>query len=179
MRRLVSVYCHGDPAWTQQLLQATLGSVEELQLFYASEEHLLSAHAMPRLRRLYLMYCAIGEFPELPPLATPSGLQWLRVDGFPRATLLSLLRAHGASLRKLTLSVSEPGVLAWPNSCNDLDTLLAGCGLVRLELLVLRRLNIHTEAGCRFQREAVRRVLPAATVLCKECDVVNEDLVEF
>lgn len=177
-----SVYCSPDPAWSLKLLQAAAASVEELDLQFAREDHLLATHAMPRLQRLHLYWdhrCK-DQPAELPALAAPSSLQWLRVDGLSRATLQSLLRAHGASLRRLTLSVGVTYAPSsgqyWPYGCNDLDALLAGCGLARLERLVLLRHSSHSKsnaARCRTQREAVRRALPAATVQCTECDQVT------
>ena len=112
---------------------------------------------------------------ELPALPRPSCLKWLRVVGFSRATTVSLLRAHAASLDELWLEVdSEPGG-EWPEGCDDLDALLNQCGLRLTGLVLWRRDVCRRSSSCRAQLEAVRRVLPGCTVQCDKCDDVPRE----
>ncbi|XP_052126886.1 uncharacterized protein LOC113208717 isoform X2 [Frankliniella occidentalis] len=175
VERLVGVYCHSDPAWSLQLLQRAAPTVEQLSVMYSREPHLRAVHAMPRLRRLFVWGddgALDAKPPELPPLPPGHGnLRWLTV-WLPRATLQSLLQAHGHSLEELALLVGTAGDEAWPSSCSDLHSLLGQCGLRALQRLVLWRVVawLHDTAACCEQRTEVRRVLPAAEVLCSLCD---------
>lgn len=157
------------------MLRDAAATLEELDLWYPRADHLAVVHAMPRLRRLRLCHddTLAKQYPGvLPALPQPSSLRWLGVNGLPRVTVESLLRAHGAALEELWLLVGTPGRAAWPKECRDLDALLAGCG-VRAQRLVLRRYWVsHEAAACRAQLAAVRRVLPAALVQCSMCDKV-------
>ncbi|XP_026289360.1 uncharacterized protein LOC113214267 [Frankliniella occidentalis] len=174
--RLVGVYCHRDPAWSLQLLQRAAPTLERLSVLYPREAHLRAVHAMPRLRRLSVRGDAAldAQPPELPALPPGhAGLQWLGVCLLPRATTLSLLRAHGGTLGELELVVGTAGSYGWPYSCGDLHSLLQQSGLRALRRLVLRRWAYaysHEPAACREQRAEVRRVLPGAEVLCDKCD---------
>ncbi|KAK3920353.1 E3 ubiquitin-protein ligase TRIM32 [Frankliniella fusca] len=113
------------------------------------------------------------ELGALPP--GHSGLRWLSVFRLPRATLQSLLQAHGGTLEELELAVGTPGERTWPESCSDLHSLLGRCGLRALRTLVLWRGGCrHTDCG--EQLAAVRAALPGVQqVLCEECDRVQEE----
>ncbi|XP_026287133.1 uncharacterized protein LOC113212585 [Frankliniella occidentalis] len=179
--RLVEVNCDGDPAWSLQLLQRAAPTLERLHVRHPREAHLRAVHAMPRLRRLYVVGNALRaqppELPALPPGHT--GLQWLRVYNIPRATTQSLLRAHGGTLEELELWVGTAGSIGWwQKSCGDLHSLLQHSRLRALRRLMLRRdWYSHEPAACREQRAEVRRVLPGAEVLCDTCDGVEQEEV--
>jgi hypothetical protein len=124
------------------MLRTAAPLLDQLQLVRSRPEHLLALSAMPRLRRLDVD----GDPPgipaelQLPPLpGEHAGLLWLRVSDLPRTTLVSLLRAHRHSLRKLSLHVGTPGSSKWPENCGDLHTLLGQCELRELRWLVLQR----------------------------------------
>ncbi|KAK3908505.1 Tyrosine recombinase XerD-like [Frankliniella fusca] len=174
--RLVDVYCDTDPAWSLELLQRAAPTVERLDVLYPDEPHLRAVHAMPRLRRLLVMcnddalQAAPPELGALPP--GHSGLRWLSVLCLPRATLQSLLQAHGGTLEELELGVGAREERQWPWGCSDLHSLLAQCGLRALRRLVLRRLGRHRDTACGEQRAAVRAALPGVQVLCDTCDRV-------
>ncbi|KAK3931565.1 E3 ubiquitin-protein ligase TRIM32 [Frankliniella fusca] len=174
--RLVRVFCDSDPAWSLELLQRAAPTLERLELLCPREPHLRAVHAMPRLQRLHVVYDpALGAAPPelgaLPP--GHSGLRWLRVDNIPRATLQSLLQAHGGTLEELELEVGTPGEQRWPHNCRDLHSLLGRCGLRALLRLVLRRgwwRDGHTVTACREQLAAVRAALPGVQhLLCSHC----------
>ncbi|XP_052131303.1 uncharacterized protein LOC127751586 [Frankliniella occidentalis] len=178
--RLVNVVCREDPIWSLELLQRAAATVEELRLNFPDEAHLLAVHAMPRLRRLEVTGNAYACVPELPaPLPGAGVLQWLRVDGLPRATTQTLLRALGRSLEVLQMGVGTAGDGEWPFSCDDLPSLLEQCGLRALRRLVLGRIVgcTHAAAPCDRQRADARRVLPGAEVLCNWCDSVAGEVV--
>ncbi|KAK3917518.1 Formin-like protein 3, partial [Frankliniella fusca] len=202
---LNGVRCHASPAWSLELLQRAAPTVETLHVFEPLEPHLYAVHAMPRLRALHVA-CDTGfvvKTPEVELGALPpgvAGLRRLNARSLPRATLQSLLRAHGGTLEELTLfsgyhfkpihgqfkaihiqsytkfSGTPPGEqdedASWPRSCGDLHSLLGRCGLRALRRLVLRRGTCsHTDTGCEEQRAAVRAALPGVQVLCDECDI--------
>ncbi|XP_034239406.1 uncharacterized protein LOC117644241 [Thrips palmi] len=176
VRRMFWVSCNADPAWVLDVLRRAAPTLEELHIKNPREQHLLAVHAMRGLRRVALR-CHDGALDAQPP-ALPAlprgGLKWLRVVGLPRATLVSLLQAHSASLDVLWLHVGTPGGGRWPVGCDDLDALLGQCGL-RVSRVVLWRGHFasHFESDCPAQVSAVRRVLPAATVQCEKCDEVK------
>ncbi|KAK3908693.1 E3 ubiquitin-protein ligase SH3RF2 [Frankliniella fusca] len=175
--RLVGVCCDSDPAWSLELLQRAAPTVERLWVLCPREPHLRAVLAMPRLRRLHV-WCGDDALDPAPPElgALPpghSGLRWLRVLLLPRATLQSLLQAHGGTLEELELWVGTPGERTWPHSCSDLHSLLGRCGLRALRRLVLRRRCSPPDTACREQLAAVRAALPGVQqVLCSECDRV-------
>ncbi|XP_034243517.1 uncharacterized protein LOC117646580 [Thrips palmi] len=174
VRRMTSVGCHRDPAWALDVLRSAAPTLEELSVWYPRQEHLLAAHAMPALRRMDV-YCGDGALDAQPPSlpALPrSALKWLRVAGLPRPALASLLRAHSASLEELWLHVGTPGGGQWPRGCDDLDALLGQCGLRVSRVVLWRGYVTHSPSACTAQVSAVRRVLPAATVQCYECEEV-------
>lgn len=119
-----------------------------------------------------------ADLPALPPPRPghAAGVHFLRVWFLPRDTLVSLLRAHAHSLRTLWLVAGTAGGMGWPRSCGDLPALLAGCGLSRLERLVLVRYWAggcsHSRIACQAQRADLRGALrlPAGAVLCHEAE---------
>ncbi|KAK3927507.1 Roquin-1 [Frankliniella fusca] len=178
--RLVGVDCYWDPTWSLELLQRAAPTVQRLVMLNARESHLRAVHAMPQLRRLFASSDGAldAEPPELDALPPGhGGLRWLSVSRLPRATLQSLLRAHGGTLEELVLLVGTPGPGEWPYSCSDLHSLLGWCGLRALRRLVLQRTFSYTHTGCEEQRAAVRAALPPGElqVLCGTCDGVQEE----
>ncbi|XP_034233003.1 uncharacterized protein LOC117640561 [Thrips palmi] len=171
VRKLTYVYCHRDPAWVLDVLRSAAPTLEELDVREARREHLLAAHAMPRLRRMALVYDSGQDTqPPVLPALQRATLKWLRVWTLPRPTLTSLLRAHSASLEVLWLRVGTSEGGDWPHRGKDLDALL--CGL-RVSRVVLWRYGMsHLSAPCQRQLAAVRRLLPAASVRCMDCDNV-------
>ncbi|KAK3918856.1 Transcription factor TGA2 [Frankliniella fusca] len=189
---LNGVRCHASPAWSLELLQRAAPTVETLHVFEPLEHHLHAVHAMPRLRALHVA-CDTGfvvKTPEVELGALPPGVAGLRrlsARSLPRATLQSLLRAHGGTLEELTLVMGiERNIIdisgtplgeqdedaSWPRSCGDLHSLLGRCGLRALRRLVLGRGTCsHTDTGCEEQLRAVRAALPGVQVLCDECDI--------
>ncbi|KAK3920212.1 3-oxoacyl-[acyl-carrier-protein] synthase 3 [Frankliniella fusca] len=133
------------------------------------------SRAIARSLQVSTLDAAPPELGALPP--GHSGLRWLSVDSLPRATLQSLLQAHGATLEELVLEVGVPAGQRWPFSCSDLHSLLGRCGLRALRRLVLLRWwSRHTDTGCREQRAAVRAALPGLQqVLCNYCDDVQPE----
>lgn len=176
VQRMTRVYCNVDPAWALDVLQSAALTLEHLKVVNPREQHLQAVHTMPGLRRLDIE-CVDGALLTQPPAlpALPQGsLQRLRVVGLPRTTLLSLLRAHAATLDVLWLCVGIPGGGPWPLGCDDLDALLSQCGLCVSRVVLLR--PRRDSYACATQVAAVRRVLPCATVQCNACDgVPNED----
>ncbi|KAK3913376.1 Spindle and kinetochore-associated protein 3 [Frankliniella fusca] len=183
----IEVRCNDDPDDPSlELLQHAAPTLERLSVIHPRVPHLRAVHAMPRLRRLSLWcgrgpLCADGVFgtevaePEEPELgALPpehAGLRWLCVLPLPRATLESLLRAHGGTLEDLELVVGANWNEPWPRGCDDLHLLLGRCGLRALRSLVLFRwIYSHAAVACRMQLAAVRAALPGSQVLCRECD---------
>ncbi|XP_026271599.2 uncharacterized protein LOC113201857 [Frankliniella occidentalis] len=169
-KRLCGLVCNADLAWSLRLLQRAAPSLTELSVRNPAEAHLRAVHAMPRLRRLELS-CVDGALdalplvlPELPP--GHSGLQWLKVEGLRRATLQSLLLAHGRTLEELLL------ILPWTSM--RLDSLLRPCGLRALKSFKLRRDGVcyQGQCTCHGLRLDVLRVLPAwvqVEVSCLKC----------
>ncbi|XP_034245635.1 uncharacterized protein LOC117647803 isoform X2 [Thrips palmi] len=113
--------------------------LQELEVRNVSVEHLQSVQRMPRLRKLVLNWYEHGAldvaFPPLP--AGHCGLQWLSVYLRPASTVLSLAKAHAATLQELRiLCASEgDGLLHF----KDLAEGLRQCGLVALRRVVLMR----------------------------------------
>lgn len=167
----MTVHCFSDPDWVLDVLRSAAPTLEELRLAGPREEHLRVVHAMPRLQRMDLDVCDKVldiQPPELPALPLPSKLKWLRVSGLPRATLVSLLRAHNEALEELWIDIDTPFSWTWPEYSNDLDVLLDQCGL-RVRHVVLGRDGDHSKKCCEAQVAAVRGVLPQAIVSCEMC----------
>ncbi|XP_034243128.1 uncharacterized protein LOC117646356, partial [Thrips palmi] len=172
--RLTKVQCHRDPSWVLDVLHAAAPTLEAASFEFVGEEHLQALHAMPRLRRLELTFTSEHD-PVLPALQHSGGLKWLRVQAIPPRTLVSLLRAHSASLDELWLHVSAPRLpedplkALLPSKWDDLAGLLAHCGL-RVSRLVLWR-DYHMPT-CPEQVSPLRRLLPDTLVQCNTCDSV-------
>lgn len=111
------------------------------------------------------------QFPPLPP--GHCGLRWLRFEGqgpIAHASMLSLVRAHAATLEELVVgnddsrrrSSEDPAALA--------DQLEA-CGLGKLRLLQLKRERDCEADRCGAQLEALRRVFAhrETVVVCRYC----------
>lgn len=188
MRRIIRCYCYFDPAWTLDLLRAAAPTLQEMSVALApsSKEHLRVVHALPKLTRLRVSVHGPKRAldTDLPPLHTlpQNRLRWLSASDLPRKTLVSLVRAHSATLEVLQLHVGTAGESGWPLACKDLDVLLRReCGLgnrrdVRYLRVVLRRPGLnHSKKGCSMQLTAVRTALCGATVLCSECTGLPED----
>lgn len=188
IRTLTHLHCGEDPVWTLQLLERAAPRLHELHLVTPSWAHLQVLGTMQQLNKLEVQY--YGEDWGRAMLFSPApaahrGLEWLRLSHLPRETTLSLLRAHGRTLRELWLGVGSwedavedracPEDERWPVACRDLADVLARCRLKALWRLVLFRwLWSHGRAACSAQRAAVRDVLPGVTVLCYDCDRVQD-----
>ncbi|KAJ1524591.1 hypothetical protein ONE63_011077 [Megalurothrips usitatus] len=180
VRRLTGLYCDTDREWSLILLQSASPSLEELSISGVSGDHLDEVHSMPRLTRLHVCQdegTLLATAPQMSPVERPSTLQHLTVcgwDGFPRRTLVSLLRGCRLSLTELQLRVGTSGNKPWPVCCNDLAVVVGDCDLVALRSLVLLRKGswpyVHTAESCSQQTEEVRRVLPDCVVKCDDCD---------
>ncbi|XP_034242593.1 uncharacterized protein LOC117646049 [Thrips palmi] len=169
-RRLKHIRCRCDvdPAWTLEVLRRAAPTLEELFVSMPREEHLRTVHAMPRLRRMYLIASSSTRL-ALP--ALPHGsLEWLRVSGLPQPALVSLLQAHAASLRVLWLDVSRGAKSGAKPKAKPFKVLFK-CDL-RLSRLVLWSSGHHQPSGCPGQLAKARRTLPGALVQCKDCDRV-------
>ncbi|XP_034251397.1 uncharacterized protein LOC117651477 [Thrips palmi] len=161
--------------------------LEDLEVRNVPEQHLQSVQRMPNLRKLTLDWSGGGAldvaFPPLPP--HHRGLQWLQVCLRPASTVLSLAKAHAATLQDLRILCASEGDTPW--HFQDLAEGLGRCGLVALRRVVLLRGYApgfpdnklpHGKESCRRQKHAVWDSLLAAdskavrvvTVLCGECD---------
>lgn len=168
VRRLKSVHCHRDPAWTLELLTCAAPTLEELQVDGMTEEHLRVVHSMPRLRLLDIsgVRAFTGQPPKLPAVAQ-SSLWRLRVEKLPRTTLVSMLQAHSRTLAQLWLGVGEA-------PCSGLGDLLRECSL-RLSRVVLYRPGVDPDHNvyCDAELSEVRSIFPAATVQCYTCSDIG------
>ncbi|XP_034246553.1 uncharacterized protein LOC117648254 [Thrips palmi] len=159
--------------------------LEDLEVVNVSEGHLQSVQRMPRLRKLALDWYTPGAldvvFPPLP--AGHCGLQWLYVSLRPASTVLSLAKAHAATLQELWILCASEGEDPW--HFKDLAEGLRQCGLVALRRVVLVRgpapnKNLpHAAESCQRQKQAVWDKLLArdpvkpvriVEVQCEECD---------
>ncbi|XP_034251505.1 uncharacterized protein LOC117651533 [Thrips palmi] len=160
--------------------------LEELMVVNVPKQHLQSVQRMPNLRKLTLDWSSLPlavAFPPLPP--GHRGLQWLQVYLRPVSTVLSLAKAHAATLQELRILCASEGDSPW--HFEDLAEELGRCGLVALRRVVLLRGGApgfpdnklpHGKESCRPQKHAVWDSLVAAdskavrvvTVLCWECD---------
>ncbi|XP_034246009.1 uncharacterized protein LOC117648012 isoform X14 [Thrips palmi] len=98
--------------------------LQELKAVNVSVEHLQSVQRMPSLRKLTLNWHSHGAldvaFPPLP--AGHCGLQWLSVYLKPASTVLSLAKAHAATLQELRILCASEGdgrgtSRTWPRGC--------------------------------------------------------------
>ena len=159
--------------------------LEDLEVRNVPKQLLLSVQRMPNLRKLALIWNPDPlevSFPPLPP--HHRGLQWLSVALHPASTVLSLAKAHAATLQELRVLCASEGDSVW--HFKDLAEGLRQCGLVALRRVVLMRgpaPNIndklpHGQESCKRQKQAVWDQLLAADsgtvrvikVLCGECD---------
>lgn len=167
VRRLKGLHCGRDAAWSLGLLERAAPHLEELEAWQLLARHVPLLHAMPCLRRLDVTgsdgLCCTKKPPVLPALpSSHTGLEWLCVQDLPRETTLSLLRAHGATLRTLSLFVGTGrGHSAWPETCKNLADFLRCCQLKVLDRLILVRPPdySHTERTCTQQVEDAEGVL--------------------
>ncbi|XP_034231849.1 uncharacterized protein LOC117639912 isoform X2 [Thrips palmi] len=179
VRRMTGVVGHKDPAWVLDVLRSAAPSLQQLRILNPVRDHLLLVHAMPRLEKLELRCTNRALFtdpPVLPALFEPSTVRWLHVGGLPRATTLSLLRAHHASLKVLWLDVGLEPAAEWPFGCSDLVDFVRQCGLDIRELVIgrewLDRYGIrHDRTKCRAQLQLLERSLPDCLVSCDDCDI--------
>ncbi|XP_034236231.1 uncharacterized protein LOC117642297 [Thrips palmi] len=155
--------------------------LQELRVTNVPAQHLQSVQQMPNLRKLVL-HCNTPldvTFTPLPP--GHRGLQWLGVGLRPFSTVLSLAKAHAATLQELRILCVSERDSEWHFA--DLAEGLRQCGLVALRRLVLVRepgLPIkqltHGKISCKKQKRAVWDALLAADservvkVLCQACD---------
>ncbi|XP_034253598.1 uncharacterized protein LOC117652636 isoform X3 [Thrips palmi] len=159
--------------------------LEDLQVVNVSKEHLQSVQRMSRLRKLVLDWYSPGAldvaFPPLP--AGHCGLQWLDVRLRPASTVLSLAKAHAATLQELRILCASEGDGPW--HFKDLAEGLRQCGLVALRRVVLVRgpapvNNLpHAPESCQLQKEAIwdrllardsEKPVRIVKVMCAECD---------
>ncbi|XP_034231788.1 uncharacterized protein LOC117639901 isoform X2 [Thrips palmi] len=165
--------------------------LEGLDLKNVHAEHLQHIQRMPRLRKLALDWCEDPldvAFPPLPP--GHCGLRWLWVALRPLSTVLSLAKAHAATLQDLRITCASEGDTPW--HFKDLAAGLRLCGLTALRSVVLLRdipddaddVLLHGRVSCINQRRAVwtsvthsllavadsSKPLNVPKVLCGECD---------
>ncbi|XP_034246013.1 uncharacterized protein LOC117648014 isoform X2 [Thrips palmi] len=159
--------------------------LQELKVVNVSAEHLQSVQRMPRLRKLVLDWYTYGPldvaFPPLP--AGHCGLQWLQICLRPASTVLSLAKAHAATLQELWILCASEGKDLW--HFKDLAEGLRQCGLVALRRVVLLRgpapdypaENLpHAAESCKLQKKSIWNKLLATKsekpvrVMCEECD---------
>ncbi|XP_052131753.1 uncharacterized protein LOC127748622 [Frankliniella occidentalis] len=147
--------------------------LEELVIGWPSEQQLRCVLRMPNLRSLRVTDYG-GENVAFPP-AQSGGLLWLgtAVSTEHKPTMLSLVRAHAASLKELEVFCTVTGKDYDAYYFPDLGRDLAACGLEHLQRLVLERLTSNRckdVAGCLLQRQAIRGFLPRVDVVCKGCN---------
>lgn len=162
--------------------------LEDLELVNCVSGPLLrSLERLPNLQKLTLdcyRTPAHATFAALP--LGHRGLRWLNVRLRPAATVLSLAKAHAATLQELRVMCASLGSTLW--HFTGLAEGLRGCGLTALRRVVLVRgpapgfTNAklsHGEASCRQQKQAVwdallsadpERAVRVVSVLCAECD---------
>ncbi|XP_034245707.1 uncharacterized protein LOC117647844 [Thrips palmi] len=162
--------------------------LQELKVFNFSVEHLQSVQRMPRLRKLVLNWHPRGAldvaFPPLP--AGHCGLQWLSVYLQPASTVLSLAKAHAATLQELRILCASEGDGPW--HFKDLAEGLRQCGLVALRRVVLMRGPAprypaeklpHAAESCKRQKKSIwdkllatdsEKPVRVVKVMCQECD---------
>ncbi|XP_034236910.1 uncharacterized protein LOC117642634 [Thrips palmi] len=156
--------------------------LEELDVRNVPVDMLESVQRMPNLRKLTL-YNFHGErvefsFPAVP--ALHRGLRWLTVGLWSLPSLLSLAKAHAATLLELRVLCSTHDDGRTPLYFRDLAEGLQQCGLVALRRVVLLRGTgtarhhvekeiCHAENTCTQQQQQFRDKL-LVTVYCQKCD---------
>ncbi|XP_026292777.1 uncharacterized protein LOC113217160 [Frankliniella occidentalis] len=148
--------------------------LEQLAIYYPTENQLQSVLRMPRLRSLMVHgYHAEEDNWAFPP-SQHGALLWLglqfHVD--QKDTMMSLLRAFAASVQELQVTCvvggDDPAVFSFPELGPD----LAACAPAALRRLVLHRPLVRcTQVGaCMLQLQTVRGFLPPnASVFCDVC----------
>lgn len=130
--RLKALTCSKDPSWAADVLRAASPLLEELQLLEPTDEHVGLAHAMPRLKRLFVegftpsTGAAAAYVRALPALEDKCRLDTFSMGRgvpLPFPLLKALLRAHGSSLRFLQLrsdahAYCESRFDTWIAQCN-------------------------------------------------------------
>ncbi|XP_034244359.1 uncharacterized protein LOC117646999 [Thrips palmi] len=178
VRKLLSLDCNDDPLWAQQLLEQLAPQLEEVQLWNVEKCHLVCLQNMPQLRRLEVegwseaLEADPYKFPPLDPGI--AGLQFLHVF-LPKETSLSLIAAHGHSLKELEVYV---GLKLRMNGrqwiCKDLTKRLSACGLENLQGMVLRRGDeregFHPTERCDAQIKSLSHKLPWVRIFCDKCE---------
>lgn len=168
--------------------------LEELAVENVTPHYLAMLPRMRHLRKLSLDWSddpIIVTFPPLP-LGT-RGLEWLWVALQPCSTMLSLAKAHAATLQELRVLCASEGDPVWffPELAADLER----CGLVALRRAVLLRwpapdfpdnMLPHSKKSCQQQRKDLGRLRArsrhsacrtrAVKVFCAEC---NKNTPEF
>lgn len=154
--------------------------IEELALARCSKPHLLSIQRMPGLKRLFLDGLGTGlmDFRFSPLPSVHCGLSWLRAATPFEVPLLSLVRAHAATLQEIQLFHSSL------ESCHPyvkgLPDFFRHCVFSNLQRLALLRQHYHwwtpnhTAKSCRQQvdelKDALRCTNSAVLVVCDICD---------
>lgn len=156
--------------------------LDTLMLLDATPKQLASVHRMPALRRLYVEDDGKALLPAAPPPPLPPGhvgLEALTVTAdqyFPEndAVMLSLVRAHAATLVELSIRNDDPTDLAFVGGRPGyLADALKGCELKALRSLTLMRLSDGHDCGgeaCRAQQQALRDALQHCDGLRVECE---------
>ncbi|XP_052130979.1 uncharacterized protein LOC113208475 isoform X4 [Frankliniella occidentalis] len=148
--------------------------LEELSVFYITENQLRCVEHMPRLRSL-VVNNYLGPNLTFPP-SKHNSLRWLGVcfNAEHKSSMLSLIRAHASSVQELrvycTLPTEDKGFY-FP----DLGQELADCDLRALRRLVLvRNKKTCQAAACVVQRRDVRScLLPSVDVVCGKCQTLQ------
>lgn len=180
VRKLLSLDCNDDHIWAQQLLEQLTPQLEEVQLWNVRKCHLMCLENMPHLRKLQVE----GWHEELdtePYIfkergGSMNGIEFLHVF-LPKETSLSLIAAHGQSLKELELFVGLKLRLngrQWISK--DLAKRLWSCGLHNMSGLVLRRGDeregFHPTDRCEAQVKCLKSKLPWISVYCDKCESI-------
>ncbi|XP_034236136.1 uncharacterized protein LOC117642255 [Thrips palmi] len=183
MPSLRYLYVHAEDIAVEDAPALPLQLVD-LKVVNVSEQHLLSVQRMPNLRKLALDWDEDPLDVTFPPLPEGHrGLEWLWVALHPVSTVLSLAKAHAATLQELRILCASEGDSEW--HFEDLAEGLHQCGLVALRRVVLLRAGApgypdeklpHTKDTCTKQKNAiwdelvVANTMQTVKVLCGECD---------
>ncbi|KAE8749843.1 hypothetical protein FOCC_FOCC003311 [Frankliniella occidentalis] len=181
---LTGVMCHRDSTWTHRLLALHGAHLKKLEVSTVDRQALQALGVMPRLRVLQVSGWDAELYEEpvvvFPPVREggigPGCLDALEVQGLPRATTISMLKASRRTLRRLNLGVGTTGAHEkthgnWPRTCNDLSQVLADCCLEGLQELILYRFAgcYHTTSECIQQRSSLEQQFRFCLVTCSDC----------
>ncbi|XP_034245929.1 uncharacterized protein LOC117647993 [Thrips palmi] len=142
--------------------------LEELVVREFRRNHLQCLPNMPKLRRLVLGSHNRDTF-DFTGVAWQCGLQYLKVATRSLPTIVSLVRAHAATLEELEVhGASRPG----PCFHKGLPSKLHACGLLALRRFTLRRNeHQHESTSCSLQLSFCRGLFgPTVEVRCTECN---------